>query len=1084
SYFSMINYTINLALVWGVGKQIREDENNEWEKSAMSLHFQMVVQAMFSVIILGGCVGGYLLAKWMRENLSAGFASGQEGSYNNVIYVVLFVVSIFMSVIVFAMMMAVAYIQNVHHRRMDALAKQDIGSVGTNTDVDESADLEKAEAKTEGSEKEEQRQSDSVFETADLLSGNSDDKKRLGFKFGHRGENVAEEKRGMFNFIFPLLSTFVLMLFLMIYTSRILYSISVTNLYEVGLDKGMSVSANLKSYLEKTETTLWVAADTVYHMMSAGDSNERIGDYITAETDIQAKENDENYTGIYGYIGGEYLDGLGWVPPEDYDPQQRDWYLLGMKNKGKITIVPPYVDAQTGGVVITICKALDDGQSVVSLDVTMNHIQEIVEDVTLNGKGCALVFNDDGTIVAHSDKELTGTNCVDLIGAENYETILSKHDDMFQIRVNGEKYTVFVNDVMEQWYSMIMVSDTELLSDIKIQMVVVLAVYLVIFFLIGFFYYAGYKNEQLMSRKVEEYRVSRQRQDYEARMLKLEKRSADEANKAKSSFLADMSHEIRTPINAVLGMNEMILRESGEHQIREYARNIQTSGRALLALINSILDFSKIEDGKMEIIPAEYQTLAMLQYLVASISQRAKNKGLSLIVKVDEKLPAVMLGDDMRISQVIMNLLTNAVKYTKEGSVTLSVKQASRDGDQIDILVEVADTGIGIREEDMSKLYESFERLDKEKNRNIEGTGLGMAIVTKLLTMMDSKLNVESEYEKGSTFSFVLSQKIIDPSPIGKVETGLEGTFDAGGVDSYQESFRAPKAKVLVVDDTSMNLIVVKSLLKKTQIQIDTADSGQEAVRLAGQQHYDVILMDQWMPGMDGSQALGKIRDICKANKETPVICLTADAISGARERYIAEGFNDYLTKPVDGDALERMMLRYLPAEKILREQERKNVPEETETEEEIGTYMHLHEAGIDTKQGLAYSSGSETVYESVLAEYVNESVSKKQNMTKTYDAQDWKEYAVYVHSVKSSSRTIGQSQLSAIAERLEKAATSGDADAIRKEHQTMLTMYGEVVEAICMQLGITAGVTGDDNEGNGDGIDDFGDGIMEFHPE
>ncbi|MCR5339415.1 MAG: response regulator, partial [Lachnospiraceae bacterium] len=911
SYFSMINYTINLALVWGVGKQICEDENSEWEKSAMSLHFQMVVQAMFSVIILGGCVGGYLLAKWMQENLASGYASGQEGSYYNVIYVVLFVVSVFMAVIVFAMMMAVAYIQNVHHRRMDALANQEIQIAGVIPDTDESADGEKAEEPA-GEAKEQQR--DSVFETADLLSGNTAEKKLIGLKFGRHDKNVAEEKRGMFNFVFPLLSTFVLMLFLMIYTSRILYAISVTNLYEVGLDKGMSVSANLKSYLEKTETTLWVAADTVYHMMSRGDSHERICEYITSETDIQAKENDENYTGIYGYINGEYLDGLGWVPPEDYDPQQRDWYLLGMKNKGKITIVPPYVDAQTGGVVITICKSLDDGQSVVSLDVTMNHIQEIVEDVTLKGKGYALVFNDDGTIVAHSDKELSGTKCVDLLGAENYETILSKHDDMFHIKVNGQKYTVFVNDVMEQWYSMIMVPDAELLSDIKIQMVVVLAVYLVIFFLIGFFYYAGYRNEQVMSRKVEEYRVSRQRQEYEARMLKLEKRSADEANKAKSSFLADMSHEIRTPINAVLGMNEMILRESGELQIKEYAKNIQSSGRALLALINSILDFSKIEDGKMEIVPAEYQTRAMLQYLVASISQRAKNKGLNFVLKVDEKLPRVMLGDDMRITQIIMNLLTNAVKYTREGSVTLSVTQAGRDGGNIDLRVEVADTGIGIREEDMPKLYQSFERLDMEKNRNIEGTGLGMAIVTRLLNMMDSKLDLESEYGKGSVFSFVIRQQIIDPAPIGKVESGLEGNLEIASEETYQESFRAPDAKVLVVDDTSMNLIVVKSLLKKTLIQIDTADNGQDAVRLAGQKAYDIILMDQRMPGMDGSQALGKIREICKANLETPVICLTADAISGARERYIAEGFTDYLTKPVDGDALERMMLRYLPA--------------------------------------------------------------------------------------------------------------------------------------------------------------------------
>ena len=296
------------------------------------------------------------------------------------------------------------------------------------------------------------------------------------------------------------------------------------------------------------------------------------------------------------------------------------------------------------------------------------------------------------------------------------------------------------------------------------------------------------------------------------------------ASHAKSRFLAQMSHEIRTPINAVLGMNEMILRESEDENILSYAESIGSAGNTLLSLINSILDFSKIEDGKMEIVTVRYDTASFINDLVNSIAQRADAKGLRLVVNVDETLPCAMTGDNVRFSQVIMNLLTNAVKYTEKGSVTLDISGGERDGDSIDIRVSVKDTGIGIREEDRDKLFESFERLDEVRNHSIEGTGLGMSIVTNLLDLMGSKLCVESTYGKGSEFSFVIRQQIADPTPVGDYEKRLR---ESAHHEQRDALIKAPSARVLLVDDNDMNLKVARNLLKLCKIRPDLASSGE-----------------------------------------------------------------------------------------------------------------------------------------------------------------------------------------------------------------------------------------------------------------
>ncbi|SHI31180.1 response regulator [Pseudobutyrivibrio xylanivorans] len=404
------------------------------------------------------------------------------------------------------------------------------------------------------------------------------------------------------------------------------------------------------------------------------------------------------------------------------------------------------------------------------------------------------------------------------------------------------------------------------------------------------------------------------------RKLSVVAEAANQANEAKSYFLSTMSHDIRTPMNAILGMNEMILRDSREDKILSYSENIRAAGNTLLGIINDILDFSKIEAGKMEIINVEYNFASLLNDLVNMVQRKADEKGLSFRLEVDPNIPTLLQGDEIRIKQVITNILSNAVKYTKKGEVIFSISSSKCEDDleTVNLHVSVKDTGIGIKPEDLGRLFEAFERIEEKKNRNIEGTGLGMAIAQSFLNMMGSKLQVESEYGKGSEFSFDLKQKVIKWEPIGEFNTALEQFLSQRKL--YQVQFAAPKARILVVDDNEINLKVFANLLGETKMQIDTADSGDACIALFKRNFYDVIFLDHMMPDKDGIETIREMKECNDTpNQKTPVICLTANAISGMRETYINAGFDDYLTKPIDTNKLESMLLTYLPQDLVTK---------------------------------------------------------------------------------------------------------------------------------------------------------------------
>ncbi len=555
------------------------------------------------------------------------------------------------------------------------------------------------------------------------------------------------------------------------------------------------------------------------------------------------------------------------------------------------------------------------GRQAGAVTLPLNSVQATADRIRVDGKGYGYVMQDNGIVIART--RVNGENNPVTTVTENHELnrrIREIKNGRFEITLNGETRMIFCRSIADRWYAVLSVGNDELFSDLREQVFFNVLVDALIAALIFFFTFLGYKVMESNRKKMEEAARDEEDRLHEMDMLRLEKTVSDTANQAKSAFLAAMSHEIRTPINAVLGMDEMILRSSREEETKEYAGNIKNACRTLLGLINDILDFSRIENGKMELSPVSYEFPEMIGNLINVIRWRAEEKKLELRVDLDPTLPRVLRGDDVRIRQVLTNLLINAVKYTRRGSVTLTVQRKETDGDDCLLYFSVKDTGIGIRESEKDRLFESFSRLDQGENRYIEGNGLGLVIVTRLLDLMGTRLEFESEYGEGSDFHFELHQQIENDEPIGeKGETAAE----AGPSDTVPRYIYAPQARVLVIDDREMNLTVMKGLMKRSGIRVDTALSGEEGIALALVNRYQIIFFDHMMPGKDGVETFMEMKAMNCLPEGTAAVVMTANALSGAREEYLKEGFDDYLSKPVETEKLERILARYLPQEVI-----------------------------------------------------------------------------------------------------------------------------------------------------------------------
>ena len=731
----------------------------------------------------------------------------------------------------------------------------------------------------------------------------------------------------------------------------------------------------------------------------------------------------------------------GWLPPEGWHVEERQWYIDTLASAEGWTISAPYLDEQTGLYCVTFAERVYDSESGAFLgnfgiDFFMDKLIAILGG-SYSDNGYAFLADPEGIIVNHpygsyQMSESNGVNISEVVYGQvkpDGVSHITIRDYDGSLRLITAKRNARSGFTVFEAVSFASIYAPTLLSELLVLIVLLICAVMVYRLLTALMRWQDQMNARMQEAAD----------------------AAIAAGEAKSRFLAQMSHEIRTPINAVLGMNEMILRTAKDETTLDYASNIQTAGRTLLSLINSILDFSKIEEGKMEIVPVEYDTASVINNLVASISERARGKGLELIVEADPLLPARLYGDDVRLSQVIMNLLTNAVKYTERGHVRFSIRGGERQDGLISLYVAVEDTGIGIREEDLPRLYESFERLDEVRNHNIEGTGLGMTIVTRLLQMMGSRLEVQSVYGQGSTFSFAVRQRITDETPIGDYSQRLAVSRASGG----KETLLVRDARILVVDDNEMNLKVAKNLLALFGAEPDLASSGYEAIERIHSTHYHIVFLDHMMPKMDGIETLNTLRSENLLPEDTVVIALTANAVNGAKETYLAAGFDDYLSKPIEVGKLEELLIRYLPEElKEIRDAKEEDEKEAVAGEGD-GVLTALKDAGYDTEAALRYAAGDPGFYLELLTGFVKNAGPGAELIRRDFQQRDYGDFQVRVHALKSTARQIGANGLSALALEQETAAKERDTAAIEAGAETLLYRYEQTAYELRRLLGI-----------------------------
>ncbi len=516
---------------------------------------------------------------------------------------------------------------------------------------------------------------------------------------------------------------------------------------------------------------------------------------------------------------------------------------------------------------------------------------------------------------------------------------------------------------------------------------------------------------------------------------------AQAANEAKSEFLSNISHEIRTPINVVLGMDELILRECKDSTILKYAENINVASRTLMSLINDVLDFSKIESGKLEIVPNEYNIGSVLNDSYNLSLGLAKEKHQSFILDCDPFIPCRLKGDEVRIKQILANLLSNAIKYTPaKGTIKIIVRQKSIDAHNTNLCFSICDNGIGIKETDIPHLFENFQRFELERNRSVQGTGLGLSITQNLVNLMHGTITVNSIYNEGSTFTVELPQEIIDITPIGEIsEHYSEDTSVA-----YNTSFIAPSARILAVDDVAMNLEVFTGLLRPTQIQIETALCGTDALELIAKNKYDIIFLDHMMPEMDGIEVLHRIKAMANnPNKNTPVIMLTANAMMGADRKYLNNGFTDYLSKPIKPSALEKIVWKHLPVEMVIATGATADDEPAPVKESSLTDKLDF----LDVKAALEFAADDMDFLRQILQTYLSE--DKRDTLNNAFEAEDWTRYQISAHSLKGTSLTIGAKELSEAAKALEYAVKEDRISYIRDHHKEVMEQYANLLEKL-----------------------------------
>lgn len=667
------------------------------------------------------------------------------------------------------------------------------------------------------------------------------------------------------------------------------YKTTKENIHLQGRVNAVQSAKEFDAYLLVRKNTVILAQHVVDEMIKKGRSNAEILEYMEAESLSIQMSIDKDYTGLYGWINGEYLDGVGWVPDEDYVPTERPWYLETINDTSDFTFVRPYLDEQTKTVLTTMADKLSDGVSVIALDVTLKQIQDITEALAEQPGTTGIVLDDTGQVISHSNSDELGKNYLQetgTLGSELAEKLFREGSREFELNFNGQKYTVFSEKIEGDWLAVSLINTKVFYRPLTIIMsLLVIFMLLEAFVFISVIYNQSAKNLAIASAE-----------------------EAHSANQAKTRFLSRMSHEIRTPINAIIGLDTLALHdESISPRTRDVLNKIGASARHLLAIVNDILDMSRIESGRMPLKEEEFSFPELLEQINIIISGQCEEKGLTFDCKALEPYHETYIGDGMKLKQVLINILGNSVKFTETpGLVTFTAEEKADKDNKVTMHFTIRDTGIGMDQEYLPKLFEAFTQEDTANTSQYGGSGLGMTITKSFIDMMGGEIYVESKKGTGTTFTV-----LIPLIPVNETESKKSEE------ETIPEQIDLNGLHMLIAEDQEMNAEILMDLLEMENVSSEWAENGQDAVELFEKNepgHFDAILMDMRMPVMDGLTATQTIRKLSRPDAQViPIIALSANAFEEDVKQCLHAGMNEHLSKPVDIDRLKETLNRLIP---------------------------------------------------------------------------------------------------------------------------------------------------------------------------
>jgi Signal transduction histidine kinase len=759
----------------------------------------------------------------------------------------------------------------------------------------------------------------------------------------------------------------------------------------------VSLKSQIMTDIMEPQLTLKGFSGAVRDMILKGGSIDKLREYYNDMSNYlsQDKQSYLNFNGFMGYFetfsgGPVFIESLLGSRPADYDPSEREWYKDAIRANGKIAETLMYHDVIYDDVmfIYSYCLFDDAGRrlGVVALRVKIDNIKKYIVNTVLVQGAYGMLLSKDWVVLAHPNESFVGEDARNPeIPFSIFINELSNGIEITErplITYKGERALASFRFLPNGWVMGIVTPKGPYYKSIFYMALILIILGTVLSSVLVF-----------VLIRVD---AARNKSEME--------------NKQKSTFLANMSHEIRTPMNAIIGMTDLLNYEPLNKRQLGFVNDIKVSARSLLSIINDILDMSKIEAGKFELNPTNYDFHMLLDNVFSMFSFVTQKKGLEFKYETEGKIPRYLFGDDIRLKQVLTNICGNAVKYTEKGYVKFRVTATANK-----LMFEIKDSGIGIRKEDMPKLFNTFQRIDTDKNRNVVGTGLGLSICKTFVEMMGGKIIVDSEYEQGSVFLVII------PIVLGKKE---EVKSNKGLPEGH--SLSAPDANVLVVDDNEFNIRVAEGLIGLFKINVHTAFSGKEAIEMVQKNDYDIVFMDHMMPEMDGVEATGEIRKLGGKYKRLPIIALTANAVQGAREMFLSNGFDGFISKPIDIQEMYRILKEWLPLEKI--EIKRDKTQEKVEEEgysEFLQAMTKIDEINVEV--GLSRVSNMENMYRETLELFSSKIVPECDDMYNMINYGDINGFSISVHAMKSALSTIGAMSLSETALRLETAAKDND---------------------------------------------------------